>query len=396
MRPPRIGLAGRGMVRGLFAFIVMPSIVMVAACDKSATEPVQNSTATQSTATQTVADKVDTTAEVEAEPAEAPAPVPFAAPWTSVSPSWKELSTQIADQVAGKMSGEAWGTDAKVVAVARVACGSGTLLQTVFETGKGLRVAPPMPVSFFSLATQKPVVYQDGGFEITVNFTEDTPERLAGSLKITYEEHGKTKTFIDMEVDAKPLPWLLEPRLDGDVNVPEFQQCHPSGRFYAKAADGRTTSGYLYAGASPDARSVVLSALFVENAGLRIVVMTGEPLKERWTADLSKDATGAPVRLLVETFHTPELTAVTEAQGGNVGREKKAGVRRGAVEVGWKEQGKSPEVELTFTDLELSELIDGPLRGTTLTELRIVAKAYPSNQYPAPPPAELLGPESTE
>lgn len=395
MRTRRVQRCGRGLVRGLFLSAMVAGLW--AGCDKAPPAKKPDVSAAPADVGEAHVDAGSAAVAADAAPDLPPPPPPeFTPPWTTLAPTLKELDKQLGDTQVGKMSGEAWGTDAAVAAIVRAQCGSGSLLQAVFRTAKGLRVSPAMPVRFFGLATKKPVTYKEGAFTVTANFSEDTPERLAGSLKIVYDEHGQEKTFIDMTVDGKPLPMLLEPRMDGKGTFPEFRACHPSGRFYAKTADGRVVQGLLNASLSSDGTGAVLTALFTDQTGLRIVAYSANPLDKPWTIDLSKDTEGSPVRLVVDAFYTPELTSPETALGGNIGSEKTATARQGLAELTWQRRSKRGTIGLRFKDLRIPELLDGPLRGTTFTELVIDAVGFPQDEYPDAPSAEPLEPGPQE
>ncbi len=392
MRGSRDGRGGRGWVRGLFLFTVLAAC----ACDKTPPTPVAPDLGPKQTIDAgTRADAAGPAdAQVDVAP---PPPTPFSPPWNELAPTWDELSKTISDTVVGTMSGEAWGNDVPVHALVRSQCGGGSLLQAVFKSDKGLRVSPVMPVRFFGLPTSgKPVVYKEGGFTVTSTFTSDTPERVAGTFVVKYDEHGQEKTFIDLTVDARPLTMLYEPMLDGKDNVPQFQSCHPSGRFYARAEDGRVAQGFLYAGASADGNGIVLTPHLTDRTGLRIVLYSQRELSTPWTLDLSKANDSGPVRVVVDALYTPELTSPAEAAAQNIGSPQTVSVRTGSAEVVWTRKGKSPELSVRFTGLRIPELIEGPLRGTTFTELLIEATAVGEGVYPPSPPAEPLTPAPKE
>ena len=381
MRGSRVEPAGRGRVRGLFLFAAMA----VGACDKP--EPPPAPEVVEDVGPKEVAD-TGSTADV---PVEVVPPAEFDPPWTALAPPWSEVSATIASTSIGKVSGQAWGTDSPVHGIVRASCGNGTLLQVIYKTGAGLRVTPAMPVRFFGLPTSgETVAYSEGGFDVKSTFTHDTPERLAGRFVVTYDEHGQEKTFMDLTVDGKPMTTLYEPRLDGEANVPEFQSCHPSGRFIAETADGRTAQGFMNGVLSPDGKGMAITALLSDRSGLRIVIYSDEALDEPWTMDLSKSTTGGPVRVVVEALYTPELTAPTEAKAQNLGTLQTTGVREGTVTMTWDRKGKKSDVVLRFTNLRVPELIGGPLRGATFTHFVIEAAGTPPDAYPDPPPAEPL------
>lgn len=386
---------GRGWVRGLF---LSAAIVAAVACDKRPDKPESNAQSQPDVGAQAAAStdaRLDIDADATSGQAATP-PQPFDPPWTELAPSWNEVASAVADQEIGKMSGEAWGTDAVVRGVVRSQCGSGALIQVVFEGEQGLRVSPAMPVRFIGLATGQPVTYREGNFEVTLNFERDDAERLAGSLKIAYEEHGQDKTFIDLVVDGKPMPMLLEPKLDGEGRLPEFHACHPSGRFYARTTDGRQASGYVYGARSEDGQRIVIVPLLTANTGLRVVAFSRDVLGEPWTVDLSKDVSDAPVQVGITAFYTPELTAPETARGPNIGNEQTVTVRRGSVEVGWAKRKKNPFVTLKLRDVQIPELIAGPLRGITFEEFVIEVEGYPHGIYPEPPVAEPLRPAASD
>lgn len=377
--------SGRGFIRGLFLSGV---ILSFAACDKDKpAKPDVGKTVVD------VGPPLDAAVAEDLGAPDLPPPPPqeFAPPWAELSPSWTDLKKSLGDTQIGKISGEAWGEERPVRAVVRSHCGSGALFQAVFESDKGLQVTPAMPVRFIGVATKKAITYSEGPFEVTVNFSADTPERLAGSMKITYEEHGQQKTFIDLTVDGKPLPMLLEPKLSGEGRLPEFQSCHPSGRFMAKTKDGRQAAGFVFAAASSDAKGVILTPLLSAQTGLKIVAYSEEPLKDPWTVNLAKDIEGSPVQVAITAFYTPELTTPETAQGPNLGSEQKVTVRHGLAVVEWTTKNKRPQVKLRLTDLRIPELIEGPLRGTTFEEIVIEAEGVPQGVYPDPPPATPLG-----
>lgn len=392
MRARGVQCDGRGVIRGLFLFGVVATLGLACEREKPApTAPAADAGAKQ--VPQPPPASADAGAADAAKPLAVPAPpAAFAPPWTTLAPPWEELKKSLAGVEAGKMSGEAWGTDTVVRGIVRAQCGSGAMLQAVFESKDGFGVTPAMPLRFFGLQTGKAVTYTENNlFTVTVNFSEDTPERLAGSLRITYEEHGKDKTFIDLTVDAKPMPMLLEPRLQGKGNLPEFPACHPSGRFYAKTADGRTALGFLNATVSEDGAVVVMTPLLSPQTGIRVVAMSREGLREPWTLDLGRDAEGAPARMLVTAFYTPELTSPSTAEGGNIGTEQVVTVRQGQATIQYA-RGKRPEVKIRMEELRIPELLEGPLRGTTFSEFVIEAVGHPGDVYPGAPPAEPLVP----
>lgn len=381
---------GRGMVRGLFACAAL--VFATSACDKSPDSKNATVDAAMTTAaTATTPDGgVDVAVDVATELAE-PEPVEISPPWKSASPPWEELKKSIADKQVGTLSGEMFGEEKPIRAIVRSHCGGGAVLQAVWEAETGLQVTPGMPVQFFDLATQNLVSYNDGNFDVTLNFEEDSGERLAGTFRIGYSQRGEPKTFIDMQVDGEPLSMLLRPRMPGEGQFPEFHSCHPSGRFYVRLPDGRETSGLLNATASKNGKALVATVLLDEQTGLRFVV---GKIEEGWKGpaaiDLESPAADAPIRVLVESFHTPELTAASEAKAGNIGREKTSNVHRGTGTVTWSMQAGRPRVELEVTDLAIPVLLDGPLRGTTLSKVKIDAVAYRPGEYPTPPPTDPL------
>ena len=387
--------SGRGWVRGFFAsgqVLLFGALIVALGCDgnkpaESASPPPEPDAARAPVPDAATADA----AEVSADLTEA-APVPQALdpPWTTLAPSWKEVKAQVSEQDIGRMSGQAWGDDVVVRGIVRTQCGSGAILQAIFQGKKGLQVTPPMPVRFFGLGTKKEVTYQEGTFMVTVNFSHDDDTRLAGSLQITFDEDGKEQKFIELKVDGTPIPMLLEPQLSGEGRLPEMHNCYPNGRFVARTADGRQARGFVHIGMSDDRRGVVAIPLLTPQTGLQIAAASRDRLTEKWHEDLSAETATAPRKVVIEAFHTPQLTSPEQAASGNLGTQQKVTVRRGNVEVFWDSKSKAPKVSMRLTDLDIPELIEGPLRGTKIQELVIEGVGVTQGKYPKPPPAEPL------
>lgn len=368
----------RGFFRGFFVWVTALSVV-AAGCEKkpeeqetgAATIVVDAGGADGSVSTR------DASAGVESmEPAEALTRTPLRLPWVDRPSTLDELD--LPTEPIGTLSGEIFGKERPVRAVSRVDCGAGTILQAVFEDERGeLRVTPGMGVRFFGLPKDE-VSYQDKDFELTLSFSHDTPERLKGALSISY---GEGRTYAELEVDGDPLPFLLEPRLAGDGEVPLFEGCFPNGYVLIEDAEGDEHRGYVNA-TRYDAKghgAVVVKPLLHANAGLEIAIGLRDKDAEHTEpvalplAEGRNPVAGQDVVVFVEAWYAPELAPPAEAAGMNIGKQQKVNVRDGEAEIALTKQRGKWYLELTLTDVRVPSLIDGPLSGRTLRRVEIAA-----------------------
>lgn len=319
-------------------------------------------------------------------PAVEEAPPALALPWQTPTPTLEDLALPATP--VGTLSGVIFGEDRPVRAVVRAACGAGTVLQAVYENPKGqLRVTPGMAVRFFGLPS-KTASYEDGDFAVTASFAHDEPQRLQGTLDIRYGEEVASKTYARLQVDAAPVRMLMEPRLDGDGNVPRYDHCLANGFVRVQEADGKVHHGYANAIDVPANGASILRVPLAENAGLQIVMARRDPKKpiaeplQLTFAEARKPAVGQEAAIFVEAWWVPELAPPSEARGINTGTEKTVNVREGKAELRLTKIRGKWYLTLNLSEVSVPTLIDGPLHGKKLSMVQIAAWPVPVGDRP--------------
>lgn len=395
---PAHGTRNRGVLRGFFVLCLC--FCALAACDRKQPKGAGSSEAKTDDAggAESAADAaVDSSATEQDVPTTVEAPAePIRVPWTTPPRELKALRTAFPDTPVGTLSGEIFGTDRPVRHIIRAQCGAGSVLQAVYEDAEGtLRVTPGMAVRFFGLQTGHPATYSEGDFGLTVDFDHDTPERLAGHLRITYQERGLEKVYADLKVDGAPTTMLLPPRVEGKGRMPLFEQCFPNGYFRAVEEDGTEHHGLLHVTDVKGKGAPLARPLFGEGTGLRIFVLPPKPNKAVETeaplelAEARQPGT-RPAAVLIEAFRVPELTAPSQAQSGNIGEEKTVQVHEGTAQFEVGREGGAPRLTMVLRDVKIPMLLDGPLHGKTFSVIEIDAHPTPPGEVattPGPTPS---------
>jgi len=389
MRRRARGETNRGTLRGFFVLLVCSGAAF--SCDKSA--PADGPAGPTPDAAALVPQARDATPDVGAsEVAVAPTEVPPPAlrpPWTDPPVTLSALEKSLPAEPIGTLTGVIFGESRPVRAVVRAACGAGTVLQAVYENEEGrLMVTPGMAVRFLGLPSNA-ASYQDAGFDVTVHFPHDDSDRLQGTLDIRYEEHGEVRSYAKLVVDGDPLETLLEPRLSGDGNVPMYEHCLPAGYALVVEGDGTEHRGYLSAIHVPESGAIILRLLLAEGSGLQIIVGLRDPKKpiveplKLTLTEARKPGPGQEAVAFVEAFDVAELAPHSEATGINVGSEKTVNAREGLAEFSLTKVRGKWYLDMTLSDVAISTLIDGPLRGKKLSKIRIAAWPAPRGTAPA-------------
>lgn len=298
------------------------------------------------------------------------------------------LDETIDGPVLGALQGEAFGDSSAVYGVVRLNCGAGTILQPIFRRTpeSNLEVAPPIPVQFYGLQTGRPVTYEDEGFRVTVDFEEDSPDRLAGEFSITYKAGTEERIYARMTYDGPPLSSSFPPRMEGDGELPIYPDCFPSGYYAATTSDGETRYGLIRI-VDIDGRGVPFARLLVgDKSALQLMVIPRnpgngiDPPAKVELADARR--TEGDLGVLVDAHHRPELIEPSEAIGGNLGTLQESKVLQGTASVRIFEQGGDHYFAGNFEDVRVSSIIDGPLSGLEFDQIRIFGKMVGPRKMP--------------
>ncbi len=299
----------------------------------------------------------------------------IAFPYT-IAPPFSELKKELTTPI-GKVSGDIFGSDNDVYAVSRTNCGDGSVLQIVYKSGTEFQVSHPISVPFLGLNTKKPVSHTDSnGFTITVNFVEDRPEKLAGSLRIDFSDHeGKKKNYIDFKIDGQPRAYLLPTKMKGKGTLPTYASCAPTAYVGIKQPTKDWVYGYAHIRNVGGMDLPEIRLMFSDRDGMDLVLI---PLKrgQEIPANSKIDVATArkrgknPAVLKIETWRIDEIAEPVDAIGANLNKLAKTLLLNGKATVGLK-KAKPWNVDIRLEDFSISSMMTGPFQDEVFSEIRI-------------------------
>ncbi len=383
--PSNVGTPGRGFLRGFFVLVL--ALWLCCSCDRKGPDVTPDASTEENSEPGATTGSVVDAGESADVGAAANTPAPIEAPWTRRPEALSALEEEVAGRDIGRLSGEIFGQDRVVRHVVRAQCGAGSVLQVIYDEDGALRVTPGMAVRFFGLQTGQPVTYTEGDFEITVDFDHDTPDRLAGHLRITYREDGVERVYADLNVDGRPSTMLRAPNLRGKGRMPLFEQCFPNGYFRAVEADGTEHRGLLHVTDVKERGAPLATLLFGVGTGVRVFVVPPRPNRPFETDNALELAEARapgtrPAAVLASAFHVPELTEPSDARAGNIAEEQSVHIHSGTAEFALRREGGTWHFTMAARDVEIPVLLDGPLHGKTFAVIEIDAYPTPPGEVP--------------
>lgn len=280
------------------------------------------------------------------------------------------------DQAIGTVSGPHYGENSVVRGIARLNCAEGTILQPVFDSPRGLMVAPPVRVALFNLKTWEPVTYEDQGFQIESHFEVDSPERLKGRLSITFDAPEGPQTYLKLEVDGPPIAQHLTPKLDQKGTLPGYPKCVPTGYFSAKSGT-QQVYGLLRADDAADKGAPYVTLFLTPHHALSFLVIPPAPettFAEPVTIDLAKarQPGNGPAALIGKMTYFGRLKPDPEATWKNVDSPREATILNGVARLQLVREKKKWRVQMTLNGITVPTGMIG-LEGQVLDEIKIDA-----------------------
>ncbi len=302
-----------------------------------------------------------------------PGPLPTSPLAPPASPS--DVEKLAPAESFGTISGPIFGAGSKIHAMIRTSCGDGTVLKPIFRRAPDakLEVGTAIPLQFYNLATGRPVTYNEGDFEVTVNFAEDSDERLRGKLKITFEELGEEKTYAEIEYDGPTISTMVPPSMEGSGNVVTYPKCFPNGYFQLVEKDGSTTYGLTRI---VDVEGAAIAQLMVGEASMMQIMATARDAKKgidpaQKVESSEARRTAGNVAMLFDVIHRPQLIEPAEAVGANLGTVQQAKMVEGTATLRIYKSGGNRYFDAAFDDVRVSSILDGPLSGREFESMKI-------------------------
>lgn len=286
----------------------------------------------------------------------------------------------------GTLSGEMYGSQ-DLVGITRASCGEGVLIQPIFRGKKGLQVGIPIRLELGHLTTTQPVRYRDRDFDVEAHFTEDSPERLKGMVKITHSVDGPTRTLVTLDVDAKPVEGQLQPALDTQKNPPFYEHCTPTGYFRAQIGP-KTFKGYVNVRNIGKKAAPLISIPVTPYDRLEFFFISPKPnheFKEPVKFDLSNanQPEGAAAVLMSKIVQLRPVVEPLDATTRNLSVAREATLLEGSAEVTLIKQGTRWRVTLELENLRMPDGIKGPLEGALFERIDIEANLGDGSATPA-------------
>lgn len=372
--------------------LVLLLLVSAIACDSKSSTPAEDA------GSDTAADVTAEIAEPEPEPTPPepePEPILPLNPQLRVAPpTLKELAQTLKEPI-GRLDGESVGGESELLGVTRVSCGEGVLLQPIFKNKKGrLQVGVPTRLDVGHLVTKTGIRYEDGPFTIQANFSEDTPERLAGTLEITYKLPGKTGTAMRLDVDGKPIQAQLPPTLDAKKKgLPFYSRCTPTGYFRAWSGE-EDVRGFVNILDVNKSGAPLVSIVTSPYETIQILVVpptTNYPFPTPITLDLeeARERGHTPANVVAKVLQVPPAVAEEDASGKNLGLVKEATIFKGQATLTLV-QGKDKKwvLKMTLNDVVMPDGLSGVLRDRVFERIEIegiLTDERPEAQLGSPP-----------
>jgi len=356
-----------------FRFIICVLLACATACDSSS--KVEETALEPDTQATDIGPDTETEAEPEPEPEPEPL-LPLRPQIVVEPPSLKELAKALQEPI-GKLDGEGFGGETDLLGVARVSCGEGVLVQPIFKNKKGVvQVGIPTRLDVGHLVTKTGIRYQDGPFTIQANFSEDTPERLTGTLNVGYRMEGRTGTAVRMEVDGKPILAQFPPTLAGQKGLPFYSRCTPTGYFRAWSGE-EDVRGYANVLNVNKSGAPLVSIVVSPYETLQFLIVPptkNYPFPTPITLDFEKaqERGHTPANLVAKVLQVPPAVAEEDASGKNLGLLKEASILRGQANLTLN-QGKDKKwvLKMTLTDVVMPDGLSGVLRNRTFERIEI-------------------------
>lgn len=292
----------------------------------------------------------------------------------------KELKTPI-----GKISGEIYGKDNDVYSVSKTQCGEGSVLQVVFKSGEDFQISPPIPVRFLGLATKKTVSYEEGRFKISVDFSEDSPDKLKGNFRIDFVDNdGNQKNYINLNVDGATKSYLLPVKMKGSGTLPKYEWCAPTAYVGVKQKDKDWIYGYAHITNVKNANIPKVRMMLSDRDGIDMLLIPlarGLEIPDGTKIDIAtaREAGKNPAVLKIETWRLDEIAKPEAATGGNLQKLATALLLDGSAVVGLK-KGKPWNVDIQIKDFEISSLMVGPFQDEAFSEIRVFGNLGEPNE----------------
>ncbi len=357
------------------------------ACDSKSAEPDTRAAAADASAQVRVDASVERAERdsTEPNPSETPGPLELSPPLRHIPRDFTALEEELESaEPVGTIRGQIF-DDAELLGMVREECGEGAILQPIFRQKGELRVGTPIRLPLFHLATREPVQFEDRIFEIDSKFEEDSAERLAGRLAITYQSDDGPKTFIEFEVDTRPMRGLLEPRLDGEGKLPSYPRCTPTG--YARVEADERTSNFLVHTMNVDEKGVPwVWVVLRDSTVLQLMVIPPKPdteiegLESPLGVAAARDRDSRPAVVIGKFLHSKRIVPDAEATSENRVPPIEASLLDGSItELSLVKESGEWRLRMKLEQIMITEMLGSDLAGRTIDSLQIDTFLAPPN-----------------
>ncbi len=307
---------------------------------------------------------------VEEKKAEAKVAFPY-----TLAPEFSEIEKNLGEPI-GKISGGIYGSENDVYAILKTQCGEGSILQVIFKSGQKFQVSPPIPVLFMGLKTNKVVSYTEGRFKVSVNFSEDTPDKLKGNFRIDFvDDEGNKKVYINLRVDGRPRPYLIPSKMNGKGTLPAYDWCTPTAYVGIKRPEKDWVYGYAHIRNVNKFDLPKIRVMLSDRDGIDLLLVPlkrAQEIPPNTELDIATARKGKlnPAILKVSTWHLDEISEPENATGGNLNKVAKALLLNGKATVALT-KGAPWNTDISLKNFSISSLMMGPFQDEAFTEIRI-------------------------
>ena len=310
--------------------------------------------------------------------------IPLSFPF-QLAPDFSAFSEQLKEPI-GEISGDIFGEKNPLYAILKAQCGEGTILQAVYKSKNLFQISPPIPLRFLGLQTEKEVRYSEGDFDLVLNFSKDSPDKLKGSFQIQYRARdGSVKNYISLKMDAKPFPFLFPTKMKGEGHLPEYDWCSPTAYVGIKRTPkDEMVFGYAHIQNTKNLDLPLIRVMLSDRDGMDLLLIPlsrGEEIPKNTEIDVKKATkrgnTAAVLR--IETWHLDEISPANEASGVNLKKPIKTSMLDGKAIVELK-KGKPWQVDIQLLDAEVSPIMIGPFSEEHFSEIRIFGNLSPEGE----------------